>query len=254
MRRVGHQALGLEHGCRLDRLALGVDRVELARDLEGALGVLRHQQLEPGIGVVEATRRVDARREREPERPLVDALRIDARDSHQCPHAGALGARQRAQAAAHQRAVLAHQRHQVGDRCERDDVQLVVELGRIAAGRGEQGLRQLEGHARGAQVGRVAADSGMDHRAVRQHVAGPVMVGDDHVHAKRARVLDLLDRADAAVGGDEQARAASMQVFDRRARQAVAVVHAAGDRGRTSAPSRRSVRTRTAVEQTPSTS
>ena len=47
VRRVGHQALGLEHGRGLDRLALGVDRVELARDLERALAVVGQQQLEP---------------------------------------------------------------------------------------------------------------------------------------------------------------------------------------------------------------
>ena len=217
MRRVGQQALGLEDRRGLHRLALGVDRVQLARDLERALGVLREQQLEPGVGTVEATGRVDPRPEGEPERALVDALRVDPRDAHQRAEARAPGARKGAQAAPHERAVLPHQRNEVGDGRKADDVQLVVELRRVAAGRGEQRPGELERDPGRAQVGRVSAHAGVHDGAIRKDVAGTVMVRDDHVHAERLRVRDLLDRADAAVGRYQQARAAGVQVLDRGA-------------------------------------
>ena len=101
----------------------------------------------------------------------------------------------------------------------------------------EQRLRELEGDAGRAQLGRIAAHARVHDRAVRQHLARPVMVGHDDVHAERARVRDLLDGADPAVGRHQQARAALAQLVDRarakgRSRRPCGSGSAAGPRRR----------------------
>ena len=99
------------------------------------------------------------------------------------------------------------------------------------AGAGQQRGRELVGDAGRAQVGaRVAADGGVHDRRVGQRPVGAraVVVGDDDVHAGGARLRDLVDRGDRAVGGEQQARAALGQALDRRRAQPVAVLGAAG--------------------------
>src|SRR6185437_2316420 len=71
-------ALSVEQDRGLDRLALPVDGVELARDLERALVVGRKQQLEARVRAVETPGGVDAWAEAKAERLLGDALRIDS--------------------------------------------------------------------------------------------------------------------------------------------------------------------------------
>ena len=75
-----------------------------------------------------------------------------------------------------------------------------------------------------------------------------------HVDAGRARGGDLLDGGDRAVDGDQQLRPARGEPLDRRQRQAVAVVDAAGQVPVDVGPEARSARTSIAVEHTPSTS
>ena len=78
---------------------------------------------------------------------------IDARHRHQRPQAGLRRAPQPAQARAHEAAVLVAERHDVGDRRESDQVEVELELGRVAAGPRVQGLGQLEHDAGAAQLG-----------------------------------------------------------------------------------------------------
>ena len=134
-----------------------------------------------------------------------------------------------------ERAVLAHERHEVGDGRERDQVELALELGGVASGRLVEGLGELVGDAGRAQLGRIAADLRMHDRACGQLRARAVMVGDDHVHAELAGARDLRTRGDAAVGGDQQPGAGGVQLLDARDRQAVALV-AAGQPHVTCAP------------------
>ena len=54
---LGDLRLGLEEDALLDVAALGVGAVELVGDRAGALGVVGEQQLEPGVGAVQAARR-----------------------------------------------------------------------------------------------------------------------------------------------------------------------------------------------------
>ena len=129
---------------------------------------------------------------------------IDARDGHQRAQAGLGGAGERAQAAADERAVLADERHDVGDRGQRDEVEVLLERARAAAAsrrdrrrahrppRASGGvlerLGELEGDGGGAEVGaRVAAERRVHDRRVGQHAvgAGGVVVGDDDLHPER---------------------------------------------------------------------
>ena len=84
---------------------------------------------------------------------------------------GSRGAGDRAQALLHERAVLAHERHEVGDRRERDEVELRLQLGGVAPGRPVERLRELVRDAGRAQLGRVATDRRVHDRAGGQRVA-----------------------------------------------------------------------------------
>ena len=140
---------------------------------------------------------------RKPERARVERARIGLRDGHQRAQARSRRTRQRQQALAHEPAVLADERHQVGDRRERDQLDVVLDAGRA------ERLRELVGDRGSAQVGaRVPAHGGMDDLAVGQPPVRPrrVVVADDDVEPGRARGRDLVDRGDRAVDRDQQRR------------------------------------------------
>jgi hypothetical protein len=99
--------LGLEEDPRLGVAALGVGPIELVGDRRRALGVVGEHELEPGIGAIQAPGRVDPRRQAKADRPRIERAGIDARDAQQRPDPGPLRGGQRAQALAHQAAVLA---------------------------------------------------------------------------------------------------------------------------------------------------
>ena len=123
---LAQQRLGLEADARLDVAALRIDGVELRRDGARPLRVGGQQQLEPGVGAVEAAGGVEPRREAEADRALVDEARVDARDVHQRAQPRLARAREAAQAGADEPAVLAGERDDVGDRGERDEVEVLV--------------------------------------------------------------------------------------------------------------------------------
>src|SRR5207247_352947 len=68
-----------------------------------------------------------------------------------------------------------------------------------------------------------------DDRAVRQLVAGPVMVCDDDVEAELTSAPDLFDGGDAAVDGQDEPAALLCEPLERLAADAVALVEAARD-------------------------
>ena len=78
---------------------------------------------------------VDPRREPEADGTGVDARRIDGRRAHERLQARLLRAGERAQPRARERAVLVEQRDDVGDRRERDEVEVPVD---VRAERAEQ--------------------------------------------------------------------------------------------------------------------
>ncbi|HEU4658013.1 MAG TPA: hypothetical protein VFR97_10825 [Capillimicrobium sp.] len=185
---------------------------------------LGQDQLEPRVGALQAAGGVDARRQPEADGAGVEPRGVAARDRHERPQPGLARGAQRVQALAHQPAVLAAQRHDVGDRRQRHEVEV------LGGGRRAQRGDELVGDGGGAEVrARVAADRRVHDRRVRQRAVGArrVVVGDQDVDARGARLGDLLDGRDRAVGGDEQLRARGGQARDRVRTQPVAVLEPA---------------------------
>ena len=121
----GDLCLGFEEHARLGVATLLVGAVELVGDLRRAHRVLGEDQLERGVGAVEAAGRVQARRQPEAHRALVHAARVDAGAGHERAQPGLRRARERAQAAARERTVLAAQGDAVGDRRERHEIEVL---------------------------------------------------------------------------------------------------------------------------------
>jgi hypothetical protein len=68
-----------------------------------------------------------------------------------------------------------------------------------------------------------------DARRGGRRIAGQVMVGHQHAHAQPVGLRDAVDRRDAVVHGDEQARGALRRLARDLGRQAIAVLEAVGD-------------------------
>ena len=94
-------------------------------DLPRPLRVLGEQQLEPRVGAAQPAGGVDPRRQAKAERAGVKRAGVGMRDAHQGPQSGLGGGRQLAQSFAHQAPVLAEQRHEVGDRGQRHQLDVL---------------------------------------------------------------------------------------------------------------------------------
>ena len=176
--------------------------------------------------MAEAPRRVEARREPEADRAGVEGCRVDARDLHQRPQAGLLRPRERPQPGDREPPVLVDERDDVGDRRDRDEIE--VPLQRLRAG-AEQRLAELVDDAGAAElperIRRLAVRA--DQRAVGQVLPGPVMVGDDDLEPAGPCGGDLVDRGDAAVDRQDEAASLVGKPLERRLAHAVALVEAA---------------------------
>ena len=218
--------LGLPRDPLLDGATLGVQRVELARDLGGALPVLGDEQLERGVGAANPAGGVQARGEPEAERAGVEVARVGAGDRDERPDPRLPARRQCLEALLDEPPVLTAERDEVGDRGERDEIEIVGRRRR------SERLRELVGDARPAQLfARVAAHRRVDDRRVRQGAVEPwrMVVGDDDVEPERAGVIDLLDRRDPAVDGDQELGALRAEPLDRGRGEPVAVLEPARD-------------------------
>ena len=185
--RADDERLGLEADPRLDVAALGVGVVELVGELGGALLVLGQQQLERAVGPVEPARGVEARREPERERALVDAQRVDA-----TRRASARAAR----AAPSPRARAVRRARGGGSRRAARTTSATVASATSSSSASRsppprpaalaQRLRELRRDRRRAEArAGIAAERGVHVRRIGQHAvgAGAVVVGDEHVDA-----------------------------------------------------------------------
>ena len=123
--------LSEEAVCVGQDLALGlapvvVCAVELDCDLARPLGIVAQEKLHCGVRAVEATGSVDPRREAEADVRLVNALGRDVRDLHERAQAEPRRAAHLIEPTAHERAVLAEERHHVGDGGQRDQVEIAL--------------------------------------------------------------------------------------------------------------------------------
>ncbi len=116
---------------------------------------------------------------------------------------------------AHDDAVLAHQRHHVGHRGERHEVEQVQrEMLRQSEARRKRADHHPgdPGTAEHAQTGVVVLALGIhDCGGGRQLRTGKVVVGDDDPDAARFGLSHRLVRVDAAVAGDDEARAGRLR-------------------------------------------
>ena len=152
---LGRPRLDLGHGlaedAALDGLALAVQLLERVGEPARLGLVLGEQQLERLARVPETAGRVQARREAEADGPGVDRGRIDAGALHERAQTGLRRARERAQPGDGERAVLVDERDDVGDRRERDEVEVPPRNLRVDA---EEGLSELVDDSGAAELGK----------------------------------------------------------------------------------------------------
>src|SRR5262249_41940863 len=136
--------------------------------------VVGEEELERSLGPAETSGRVDARRKPEADRTFVACRRIDARDTHQRAQPRLLRLGEPAEPGERQPAALVDERHDVGDRRERNDVEMALEE-RVSAP--EERLRELPDDRGAAEAReRIVALERRDDRAVRKRLARPVVV------------------------------------------------------------------------------
>ena len=135
----------------LDRLAIAVELLERVGETACFVPILREDELERGVGSTEPSRRIDPRREPEPDRACVDGGRIDPGAPHQRLQARAARGGERLQPGGREAAVLVEQRHDVGDRRHRDEVQVPAEERVLGA---EERLAELVDDARPTSSGK----------------------------------------------------------------------------------------------------
>ncbi len=107
-------------------------RLELGGDLRRPRRVLGEEELDPGVGAVEAPRRVDPRRQPEREVTLVELRRLARGRLEQGPDPGPPRPSDLLQAPPHDRPVLPDQRHDVGHRRQRDEIEIARSSSRRA--------------------------------------------------------------------------------------------------------------------------
>ena len=247
-------------------LALGVRGIERAGERQGALVRSGGEALEAQACVVEAAGGVDAGPEPEADVSRGDVLSAQAGDVLQGADAGPLGLRELFEPLAHEHAVGADERHDVGDGREGDEVHVLAQVGLgprgkepVLAQRAAQADGEVEGDAGGAQpLGGVAAAGlqRVQHREGLGHRLGHGVVIDDDAGRGpagwRGRFVSM--RGDAAVERDEQARAIAADALDGLGVEAVALAEPVGNvRGDVAADGAQEGQS-SAVELTPSTS
>ena len=221
---VRHHRFALGHDALFLIAAAGVFRFQLVGQRGGFQLVRCGEQREGALGVAQPSAGVDARRDLKADaaRAQVAAGERGALDHHAQPQprfpVDALKPQR------HDDAVFVGQRDQIGHGGQRGQIDVGKRFLQSA-----QRRDQLERHARAAQIGEgIVVQQGIDDGAVRQNIARPVMVGDDHVQSQRLCRFDLVRAADAAVDRHQQ-RSRLRDFLDRRVVEPVALGVAVGD-------------------------
>ncbi len=206
----------------LHRLAVAVQSLQLLGEPAGLGFVVREQELEGRARMAEPPGGVDAWREPEGDRACVHRRGVDAAGSHERPQAQLVRPREPLHARGHERAVLVDERDDVGDRGERDEVEVALQALHAEC------FQQFEDDARAAELRKgVVGRPRRDNRAVGKRLARPVMVGDDDLQPGRPRLGDLLHRRDPAVDGEDERTSLPGQARQRLTRNTVAFLEAA---------------------------
>jgi hypothetical protein len=139
---------------------------------------------------------------------------------------------ERLETIAHQRAVRATERHDVGDGSKRDELDELVPAKRVAQ-LSEEPPCDDQRDARPGELlvdREVAGPARVHHgEAFGQHLRWMVVVGDDEVDPERTRQRRFADRGDAAVDRDDDARSVRGELAQRLLVEAVALLVAVRD-------------------------
>ena len=197
--------------------------------------IVSQQAFDAEPHVVEAAGRVDARGECERkigcDQPRHVAAGHAAKRGDACARAAGADA---AQASGDEHAIVRIERHEIGDRAERDEIEQRRKIGlgrsRVTPARAQaraQREQQAEHHANagdGLARKRIAGKIRIHDRVrVGQRHARKVMIGDDDLHSARARSRDAGMASHAVVDGDDQVRRFCGEIIDEAGRQTIAV-------------------------------
>ena len=114
--------LGLRQGGEFDRLTFAVESIELGRETRAFGHIVLHEQIYPEGRSADAASGIDARSQEEAEMPRLGRA-AEARDIHQGGEPGIVAAAQRQQTLGDESAVETLERHHVGDRSERHQIE-----------------------------------------------------------------------------------------------------------------------------------
>ena len=210
-----------------DRLPVAVQLVETMSEPGRLVAVLRQQQLERRLRMAEPPGRVQPRRETKTDGRRVDCGRIDPGDLHQLAQTGFLRARERPQPRDRQAAVLIHERNDVRDRRQGDEIEMAAQDVRVGA---EERLAELEDDSGAAELAERVRGLAIrpDEWAVGQLLGRAVVIADDDLEAERLGRRDFGGRRDPAVDGQDETAAVAGQARERLFANAVALIEAAG--------------------------
>ena len=225
--------LDLCHGIacefRLDLAALTVDLLELGRQRACLDGIAGKQQVERQLGIGHAAGGVQAGNERKRQAIGRNAGKVGLGERGKRDIAGTGGHAHLLDALGNQRAVLGRERHHVGHRAQRRDLDQRTPIRRLAQTLA-QDLHQLERHAgtgkltRGTLILELGVGQG---HALRHLVGGLVMVRDHQIDPQALQIGNLFLGGDAVIDGHDQLRMSKLiNAVERRARQAIALVKA----------------------------
>jgi len=235
---VGREA-GFNDGERggLDIAALAIKALEFGSELSSAVGVARGEKFDDVGGNVHAASCVDARGETKGDVEAGDLLacRIERGSGEERPQTGANGAAQLTQAESGDGAILAVERHGIGDGSNRRHLEEAGQ-GLFAGASGitalQQRLRELERNGRAAKrfLGiRTAGLVGIENRERGGKFVVSVwkmVIRNDEVETEPARGFSFGEGAHAGVNGDHNANPIGVGRFEHPRLHAVAVAQA----------------------------
>ncbi len=165
---------------------------------------------------------------------------VGARRVEQGREARTLALAHHGEAAQHEGAIEADERHDVGDRRQRDEIERGHEIGRRAAVKearlAQRAIERDEAHvddagrAEIAEAGKIVLAVGIDDgERVGQVFRRLMVIEDDDVEAEPPRLGDRLVAHRAAIDGDDEARALGGEGRHRLAVRAIALGDAIGN-------------------------
>ena len=222
----GHFLRILLHGV-LHILTLAIVPVQRLRQLQRFAAGFGQEEVQGSLGSVETARGIEPGSEAESEVHAV-YRRGDTGDFDERAEALAARVFHHLETLAHEHAVLVHQRHNVRDGGQRDEVQVVLQFKALGLAALAHRVADLEDHARAAQIMEGVTQLRIHHRARRQaRGVGLVVIHHYHFDALLQQPLALHTGRSAAVHGHEQIhRPLAQTTLQPLAGEAVALLHA----------------------------